>query len=48
MARRWNAAALYQEVNLLNRMMEAVALRTDAGAYVVRMLVTLLPTRRDL
>lgn len=48
MAQHWNAAALYQEVNLLNRMMEDVALRTDARAYVVRMLVTLLPTRRDL
>lgn len=42
-----NAAALYQEVQLLNRYLKDAAIPKDCTAYVVRLQVTLLPRRRD-
>lgn len=42
------AAALFQEVQLLNRYVRDAALRRDATPYVVRLQVTISPLKREL
>ena len=42
----WTAAALYQEVQLLNRYVQDAAIPEDFTAFVVRLQVTLLPWAR--
>jgi hypothetical protein len=42
------AAALFQEVQLLNRYVHDAALRRDATPYVIRLQVTISPLKREL
>jgi hypothetical protein len=48
MLRYWSAAALYQEVQLLNRYIKDAAAREHFVPYVVRFNVGLMPRRRNL
>jgi hypothetical protein len=47
MTRYWSAAALYEEVQLINRCLKNAAISEGYTPYVVRLQVTLLPCVRD-
>ncbi len=47
MAQYWAAAALFQEVQLLNRVVLDAAVRSGFDAYLVRLQVTLMPRARN-
>lgn len=48
MLRYWAAAALFQEVNLINRYVKDAAIADDYVPYVVRLQVSIMPRKRDL
>ena len=44
----WAAAALYQEVKLMNRYVEDAAIASNYVPYLVRLQVSIMPRKRDL